>query len=118
MIPSAVRLVRDPIARAELVALAEATFGDMVKAVADLERNIMTIGGEMQADGEMLLLDDGSRQEHLWGINLYPATAGDDFISFDSMINVRPRAGNRSRSVEDPAVRAAIAALVARLVRA
>lgn len=112
------RFVRESVTRAELGAMADAMFGDMVKAVVDLERGLMVIGGEMHSDEETALLDDGSRQEHLWGINLYPAATGDDFIEYDSMINVRPRAGNRSRSVEDSAVRAAIVALVARLVRA
>lgn len=117
MTPPALRFVRDPIARQDISTLAEATFGDMVKAVVDLERGLMVIGGEMHADEEAALLDDGSRQEDLWGINLYPAATGDGFIEFDSMINVRPRAANPSRSVLDPALRATIVALVGRLVR-
>ena len=97
--------------------MAEASFGDMVKAVVDLEQGVMVVGGEMHADEEAALLDDGARQESLWGINLYPSATGDDFVEFDSMINVRPRSGNPSRSVVDPAVQASIRALVARLVR-
>jgi hypothetical protein len=63
------------------------------------------------------LLDEGSKQADLWGINLYPADYGDlQWIEFDSMINVRPSRGNRSRSVEDPAVRDRIVELVDRLV--
>lgn len=111
------RFVRTPIARAEIAALAEATFGDMVKVVVDLERGVMVAGAEMHADEETALIDDGSRQEDLWGINLYPAESGDAFVEFDSMINVRPRAGNASRSVLDAAIRARIVALVNRLVR-
>jgi len=117
MMPPGLRVIREPITREELAAIADATFGDMVKGVVDLERGVMAVGGEMHSDEETALLDDGSRQEHLWGINLYPASSGDDFIEFDSMINVRPRAGNPSRSVVDPAVRAEITALVARLVQ-
>ncbi|MEA3247722.1 MAG: DUF5674 family protein [Gemmatimonadota bacterium] len=117
MTDQGLQFVRDHITRADLAALAEATFGDMVKAVVDLERGLMVVGGEMHADEEAALLDDGARQEHLWGINLYPGSDGDAFVEFDSMINVRPRAGNRSRSVENPQVQAAIRTLVGRLVR-
>lgn len=110
------RIVRQPIARAELAALAESQFGDMVKAVVDLSRGVMAIGGELHADEEAALLDDGSRQSDLWGINLYPAEAGDGWIEFDSMINVRPAQGNRSRDVEDEVRRRQIVTIVAALV--
>jgi hypothetical protein len=100
-----------------LAAMAEAGFGSLVKAVVDIGRGIMVVDAEMQADEEALLLDSGSLQSDLWGINLYPDRFGTpDFIEFDSMINVRPRQGNRSRSVEDPEARNAVTAVVARLV--
>ena len=92
-------------------------FGDIIKAVVDIERGVMAIGGDMQADEEAVLLDDGSRQVDLWGINLYPAETGPEWLEFDSMINVRPSRGNRSRDVEDPVVRDAIRQLVTSLVR-
>ena len=116
MSPSDPRLVRDRITRAELGALAAARFGDMVKAVVDVARGIAVFGGELHSDEEALLLADGSRQQDLWGINLYPDDTGDEWIEFDSMINVRPSANNRSRGVEDDATRAAILSVVARLV--
>jgi hypothetical protein len=71
----------------------------------------------MHADEEALLLGEGSPQASLWGINLYPAEFGSSrFIEFDSLINIRPRQGNRTRSVDDAAARAAITAIVDRLV--
>lgn len=89
----------------------------MVKAVVDIERGIMAIGGLMHADEEAALIDDGSRQADLWGINLYPAERGsDDFVEFDSMINLRPGQGNRSRGVEDAPTRTNIIEIVDRLV--
>jgi hypothetical protein len=109
--------VTTSISIAALRAMAEQGFGDLVKAVVDIGRGVMVVGAEMHADEESLLLDAGSRQEDLWGVNLYPEQFGtSDFIEFDSMINLRPRQGNRSRSVEDPAVRQVIIALVERLV--
>lgn len=97
--------------------LADARFGDMIKGVVDLERGILLLDADLHADQEAALLADGSRHANLWGINLYPEVAGDDWLDFDSMINLRPSFGNRSRGVDDPATRSAIAALVARVVR-
>jgi hypothetical protein len=97
--------------------MAEATFGDLVKAVVDVGRGLLAVDAGMHSDLEALLLDAGSRHADLWGINLYPAefgTAG--FIEFDSMINLRPSQGNRTRSIDDPSVRAAIEELVGRVV--
>jgi hypothetical protein len=111
-----VRIVREPVSRAELREIAEALFGDMVKGVVDVARGVMAIGGELHADEEAALLDDGSRQADLWGINLYPGEAGEGWLEFDSMINVRPSQGNRSRGVEDEALRERIRDLVRALV--
>lgn len=110
------RIVTHPITRAELTAIAAEQFGDLVKAVVDVARGIMVIGGELHADEEVILLEQGSRQEDLWGINLYPEKSPGEWIEFDSLINVRPSRGNRSRGVEDPAIRAKIVEIVGKLV--
>lgn len=89
----------------------------MVKAVVDIERSIMAIDAEMHADEEALLIKEGSKQEALWGINLYPDRKGDDFIEFDSMINIKPRQNNRSRSVEDTEIQKKIRKIVSSLVK-
>lgn len=107
----------DPVPMDELLQLAAGRFGDMVKAVVDLERGIMLLDAELHADQEAELLAEGSVQQDLWGINLYPAIDGPDWLEFDSMINLRPSFGNRSRGVDAPATREAIADLVQRLVR-
>ena len=88
----------------------------MVKAVVDIEGGIMAVGGELHADEEAALIDDGSQQSNLWGINLYPEMGEPDWIEFDSMINVRPSQGNRSRDVENESTRSAIRTVVSRLV--
>lgn len=110
-------VVRDGTSRSELRAIAAAQFGDMVKAVVDVSRRIMAIGGELHADEETLLLDEGSRQADLWGINLYPDESGTDWIEFDSMINVRPSQGNRARGVESPELQDTIRRVVHSLMR-
>lgn len=114
--PPSVQIVREKVRRSFLSALAERQFGDMVKAVVDVSRAVMAIGGELHSDEEAALLDDGSRQPDLWGINLYPAETGEDWIEYDSMINVRPAQGNRSRDVEDERLRGRIRAVVDGLV--
>jgi hypothetical protein len=104
------------ITLARLREMAEGRFGDMVKAVVDVEKGIMAVDGELHADEEELLLVHGSKQADLWGINLYPDAGIGDWIEFDSMINLRPSQGNRSRGVEDPQVRQRIVEIVSRLV--
>lgn len=89
----------------------------MVKAVVDVTRRVIAIGGAMHADEEATLLQDGSRQADLWGINLYPSEHGTDaWIAFESMTNIRPAQGNRSRGVDDPTAQAAIRRMVDALV--
>lgn len=112
-----VEILRGATSRARLASLAEAQFGDMVKAVVDVRRCVMAVGGELHSDEEAALIEDGSSQTDLWGINLYPAEQGDAWIEFDSMINVRPSQGNRSRSVEDGALRELIRRIVTALVK-
>jgi hypothetical protein len=97
--------------------IAAQQFGDFVKAVVDVERSLMAIGGDMHADEEAALLDNGSVQRNLWGINLYPDLLQEQWAEFDSMINVRPSEGNRSRDVQNPEIRAKIIAIEERLVQ-
>lgn len=110
------RIIREPIPLAEVRELAARRFGDMIKASVDVGRGIMAIGGELHSDEEALLLQDGSQQSEIWGINIYPDETGDDWIEFDSMINVRPARGNRSRGVDDPSIQARIRRIVDMLV--
>ena len=107
---------QNPIHLDELREMAAAMFGDMVKAVVDIGRDIMAVDAELHADEEALLIENGSNQNSLWGINLYPELEGNDFLEFDSMINLRPSLGNRSRGVEDPEIQERIRNIVNRLV--
>lgn len=104
------------ISKTELAEVAQNLFGDMVKAVVDLNKQVMVIDAELHADQETWLLEHGSNQENLWGINLYPELEMPDFLEFDSMINLRPSSGNKSRGVDDPKVQQEIITLVNQLV--
>ena len=94
--------------------IAENFFCDMVKAVVDVKRGLMAIDAELHADLEVLLLENGSEQENLWGINLWIDDS--EFIEHDSMINIRPRQNNRSRGVEDEGIQAQIRDIVDRWI--
>jgi hypothetical protein len=107
----------EPIFLDELRRLAVERFGDLVKAVVDVQRRIMIVDADLHADQEAELLAGGSRQQDLWGINFYPDLPEPDWLEFDSMINLRPSFGNRSRGVDDPEMRERIASLVREVVR-
>lgn len=110
------QILENPVSKDELNAIAGDMFGDLVKGVVDVRLDLLAIDAELHSDLEAILLDNGSRQSDLWGINLYPGLDGTDFLEFDSMINMRPAQGNMSRGVEDEATRNLIAELVNRWV--
>ena len=101
--------------RADLTRLLR-LFGDMVKYVADVERGLIAIGGELHADAEEVLLAQGSRQADLWGANYYPGRGRDGCVEFTSLINIRPTRGNPGMEVVDPALRERIRALTFTLI--
>ena len=101
-----------PITREELSTLADNFYGDMIKGVVDVEKELLALDAELHSDLEGMLLREGSSQEALWGINLYPQVEDDDFLEFDSLINIRPRQGNRSRDVENEQIREKIRQIV------
>ena len=92
-------------------------FGNMVKGVVDVEKAVLALDAELHADLEALLLENGSEQKNLWGINLYLELQGDEFVEFDSMINMRPSQGNRSRGVDNPDIRKKIIEIVSSKVK-
>jgi len=111
------KIIQDKISIEELKVMSEKMFHKLVKAVVDLERGIMAVDAEMHSDLEELLLENESKQDNLWGINFHPDNPDQEFIEFDSMINIRPSQGNRSRYVENSQIREKIIKLVSRLVQ-
>lgn len=111
------KIIKEKLSLEELKAMAQATFGNMVKAVVDIENELLAVDAELHADLEALLLDNGSKQSNIWGINLYPDIEDEDFIEFDSMINMRPLQGNRSRGVDSPDVRRKITEIVEKRIK-
>lgn len=111
-----IKIIKNNITTDELKKVAAESFGEMAKAVVDIERRIMALGGELHADGEALLLEQGSKQEDLWGINIYPDKFPDEWIEFTALINIRPVQDNRSMEIQDSQIRGKIIDIVNNLV--
>ena len=105
------------IAVDELRTMSEKMSESLVKCVVDVVYRVVVADAGLHTDEELFLLEQGSKQEDLWGINLWPDLFGtEEFVEFDSMINIRPAQGNRSRGVEEPEVRRAICEIVSEKV--
>ena len=117
-IPEAILMkIVDNLSIKELKEMAEKMYGGLVKVDVDVAKSIVIVDMEMHADGEAELLKKGSKQVDLWGINIYPDKFGtDDFIEFDSMINIKPRQNNRNRGIEDNVTRSKIKEIIAGVI--
>ena len=101
----------------DLQALNSGYFDDMLKGVVDVKRELLAVDAELHSDLEGLLLENGSSQEDLWGINLiFDEDELDELVEFDSLINIRPKQNNRSRYVEDKSRRNKILEVVAKWI--
>lgn len=95
-------IIREKATKEQKRQMAEDLGGFYIKIVIDIEREILAGGGERHFDGEQTLLDDGSKQENLWGGGIDVKT---DEIDYNSMINLRPRQGNDSRDILSKEIR-------------
>jgi hypothetical protein len=112
-------IIIDKITIDELRAMSAKMSEPLVKGVVDITRRFLVVDAELHSDEELFLLEQGSSQADLWGINLWPEAYGnEDFVEYDSMINIRPTQNNRSRGVEDPDVRRIIIEIVAEKIYA
>jgi hypothetical protein len=87
--------------------------GTYIKLSVDVEREILAGGGEYHADCEEVLLEDGSRQEDIWGADWYPDSRT---VGFGALINIRPQQGNRGMEIENPEVCQKVEWIVRRLL--
>lgn len=110
------QIVEKKISHEDLKKMSQKMYGKLVKAVVDIEKEIMIVDAGMHCDQESLLLESGSLQKNLWGITIHPEETGEDWIAFDSMVNLRPSFGNSSPGVDDPHIQKKIIDIVSRLV--
>ncbi|OGE83584.1 MAG: hypothetical protein A3B10_03710 [Candidatus Doudnabacteria bacterium RIFCSPLOWO2_01_FULL_44_21] len=111
------KIIEQSISLAELQDLAKESFGDMVKVVIDLEKKIMAMDAELHADEEALLLDKGSKQENLWGFNIYVNEPRESWLEFNSMVNIRPSQNNPSRNIQSQEIKDKITLIVNQKVK-
>ena len=117
MVAMGIYVLKEAISRARLQEIAKERFGDLVKGVVDTEQRILAVGAELHVDAAVELQEkENSKSEQLWSINLYPAETGEAFMEFDSMINLKPALGNRTREVDDAVTRERIKAIVRNIV--
>ncbi len=113
-----IEIIRKKVSLAKVGELAKSSYGDMVKGVVDLRRKVIALGGELHADAEALLLQDGARQDDLWGFNLFPDRPKEEWIQYTSFINIRPAHGNRSQEIQDEKLKKAIREIIEALIDA
>lgn len=111
------KIIKDKITLSELNEMTKNMFDNLVKVVVDIDQKIMAVDAPMHSDEEAELIKNGSKQDNLWGINLYPKKYDEDFVEFDSMINIKPNQGNRSRGVDELKIRKIIIQIVNELVK-
>jgi hypothetical protein len=111
-----IKILTQKISQKELVKLCQAHFDTMVKFVVDIDRGLVALGGEMHADAEALLLEKGSKQQHLWGGNLYPWNEADHRLEYTSFINIRPMDENMGMEIMDESMQRSVKHLVESLV--
>jgi hypothetical protein len=111
-----IKIVRNKIAKKELEELAKEFYVEMVKGVADIEKEIIALGGEWHMDANNILIEDRSNQEDLWGFNIYVDKPKEERLEFNSLINIRPRQGNKSMEIENEEIKRKILEIVNNLV--
>lgn len=107
-----IEIIRQQMTKMQLVKLARQSYGEMIKAIADLDKGWIAVGGDLHADGEMVLLNTGSDQENLWGFNIFPEKPEAERLEYSALINIRPRHGNPAITIEKEEIRRAIRQLV------
>ena len=113
-----IKIIKKEIPLQEVKKMAEEQYGEMIKAVVDIKKQIMAIGGELHADAnELLFKKEGSDFKNVWGINIYPKEVENKQIVFDSLINIKPLSGNRNLSIEDEEIKNKIRKIVNKLIK-
>ena len=110
------QIIANPTSLIQLWDTREIDFTEMMKIVVDIQQQILAIDGDMHADLEQLLLENGAQQQDLWGANVFPLKEKCDQLEFTSFINIKPSQGNRSMVVQDSGVKELISLIVDKLL--
>ena len=112
-----IKIIDKPILESELREIAKEFYGEMIKGVADVRREILAMGGEYHMDANVFLIENGSKQGDVWGFNWYFDRLGDERIEYISLINIRPNQGNRIMEVQDSVLRDKIKSIALKYFR-
>lgn len=112
-----ITIISKPITRAEAHRIGKEFYTDITKGVVDIEKEVIALGGEYHMDANMLLIKAGHAQNNIWGFTLYPNRAGDDWVEYTSLINIRPASHNRTMTVEDPNIRQKMKNIIEKLIQ-
>jgi hypothetical protein len=107
-----IKIIDKKITDIELREIAKDFYGDMVKGVVDIEKEILAMGGEYHMDANNVLIEDNSKQQNIWGFNWYFNKNGDERIEYISLINIRPAQGNRVMEIQDVILRDKMKAII------
>lgn len=108
-----IHIIREPVTPEQITEMSQVFGGLFVKLAVDVQRDILAGGGELHADCEQVLLEDGSQQEDIWGADWYPNTGE---VGLEALINIRPRQQNYGMEIQDPDLRARVATIARRLM--
>ena len=111
-----IRIIKNPITRAEAKEIAKEFYVEMVKGVVDVEKGIIALGGEYHMDANTILVENGSEQKNLWGFNFYPDKTGDEQIEYKALVNIRPVHGNSVMEIQDENLRTAMRVIIRKLI--
>ncbi|OGF58968.1 hypothetical protein A3B05_03160 [Candidatus Giovannonibacteria bacterium RIFCSPLOWO2_01_FULL_43_160] len=106
------KIIDKKITEPELREIAKDFYGEMVKGVVDIEREIIVMGGEYHMDANVILMENGSKQQDVWGFNWYFDKTGDERIEYVSLINIRPAQSNRTMEVQNVSLRNKMKAII------
>jgi len=110
------KIITEPISKDRILKEHNSFFQTMIKAVVDIDKKVIALDAELHADLETLLLEQGSEQNNLWGINLYLDKTKEDWIEYTALINIRPSMDNRDMEVKDVQTRKKINDIVYTLI--
>lgn len=111
-----IRIIKRKTTKKAIRKIAAAGYGEMVKCTIDLKKGILTVGGELHADGEKMLLQTGSRSEDIWGANIYLNKSKKGRIEYSALINLKPSLGNRAMNIQDKKIREKIRRIINKLI--
>lgn len=110
------KIISTPIKKEEILNKYNHFFKKMVKAVVDVENKIIAVDAELHADLEEMLIENGSGQNSLWGINLYLENEKDDWLAYTALINIRPALGNNGMEIKNETIKKKVAEIVYQLI--